>query len=209
MVDEAKGERVPKTQGSKDPEKNDREELIQSLIRSNGHLVANVASLKRSLKEIVDELRFNNKEKKYDNKYDIDRQVQLAIHLKEKQLEELKERSRQELLEQQKQRDEFQQEQLDTVKAMQASLDGEKRKLERIRKENLVELERQGMFQKVNKKQQQEIDLQVAKQLQLNENARAMKQNQAVEIDRLVKVIDERNEDLGKNARLGKEKKKS
>ena len=34
-----------------------------------------------------------------------------------------------------------------------------------------------------------------------------MKQNQAVEIDRLVKVIDERNEDLGKNARLGKEKK--
>ena len=72
---------------------------------------------------------------------------------------------------------------------MQASLEGEKRKLERIRK------------------QQQEIDLQVAKQLQLNENARAMKQNQAVEIDRLVKVIDERNGDLGKNARLGKETK--
>ena len=91
LVDEAKGERVPKTQRSKDLEKNDREELIQSLIRSNGHLVADVASLKRSLKEIVDELRFNNKEKKCDNKYDIDRQVQLAIHLKEKQLEELKE----------------------------------------------------------------------------------------------------------------------
>ena len=72
---------------------------------------------------------------------------------------------------------------------MQASLEGEKRKLERIRK------------------QQQEIDLQVAKQLQLNENARAMKQNQAVEIDRLVKVIDERNGDLGKNAWLGKETK--
>ena len=48
---------------------------------------------------------------------------------------------------------------------MQASLQGEKRK------ENLVELERQGMFQKLKEKQQQEIDLQVAKQLQLNENA--------------------------------------
>ena len=34
-----------------------------------------------------------------------------------------------------------------------------------------------------------------------------MKQNQAAEIDRLVKVIDERNGDLGKNARLGKETK--
>ena len=53
----------------------------------------------------VQELRFNNKEKEYDSQYDIDRQVQLGIHLKEeeKQLEELKERSRQELLEQQKQ----------------------------------------------------------------------------------------------------------
>ena len=91
LVNEVKGERVPKTQGSKDPEKNDREELIQSLIRSNGHLAANVVSLKRSLEEIANELRFNNKEKEYDNKYDIDRQVQLVIHLKEKQLEELKE----------------------------------------------------------------------------------------------------------------------
>ena len=96
---------------------------------------------------------------------------------------------------------------MDTEKAIQASLEGEKRKLERIRKENLVELEQQGVFQKLKKKQQQEIDLQVAKQLQLNENARAMKQNQAVKIDRLVKVIDERNGDLGKNARLGKETK--
>ena len=87
MVNEVKGERVPKTQGSKDPEKNDREELIQSLIRSNGHLAADVASLKRSLEEIANELRCNNKEKEYDNKYDIDRQVQLVIHLKEKQLE--------------------------------------------------------------------------------------------------------------------------
>ena len=34
-----------------------------------------------------------------------------------------------------------------------------------------------------------------------------MKKNQAVEIDRLVKVIDERNGDLGKNVRLGKETK--
>ena len=92
---------------------------------------------------------------------------------------------------------------MDTEKAIQASLEGEKRKLERIRKENLVELERQGMFQKLKEKQQQEI----AKQLQLNENTQAMKQNQAVKIDRLVKVIDERNGDLGKNVRLGKETK--
>ena len=133
----------------------------------------------------------------------------MGIHLKEeeKQLEELKERSRQELLEQQKQRNEFQQEQLDTEKAMQASLEDEKRKLERIRKENLVELERQGVLREFKKKQQLEIDLQVAKQLQLNENTQAMKQNQAVEIGRLVKVIDERNGDLGKNVRLGKETK--
>ena len=56
----------------------------------------------------------------------------MAIHLKEeeKQLEELKGRLRQELLEQQKQRDEFQQEKLDIEKAMQASLEDEKRKLE-------------------------------------------------------------------------------
>ena len=67
----------------------------------------------------------------------------MGIHLKEeeKQLEELKEQSRQELLEQQKQRNEFQQEWLDTEKAMLASLEDEKRKLERIRKENSVELE--------------------------------------------------------------------
>ena len=64
----------------------------------------------------------------------------MGIHLKEeeKQLEELKERSRQELLEQQKQQNEFQRERLDTEKAMQASLEDEKRKLETIRKENLV-----------------------------------------------------------------------
>ena len=91
----------------------------------------------------VRKLRFNDKEKEYDSQYDIDMKVQLGIHLKEeeKQLEELKERLRQELLEQQKQRNEFQQEWLDTEKAMQASLEDEKRKLERIRKENLVELE--------------------------------------------------------------------
>ena len=78
---------------------------------------------------------------------------------------------------------------------MQASLEDEKRKLERIRKDNLVELERQGVLRELKEKQQLEIDLQVAKQLQLNENAQAMKQNQAVEIGRLVKVIDERNRD--------------
>ena len=66
----------------------------------------------------------------------------MAIYLKEgeKQLEELKELSRQELLEQQKQRDEFQQEWLDIEKAMRTSLESGKRKLERIRKENLAEL---------------------------------------------------------------------
>ena len=63
------------------------------------------------------------------------------------------------------------------------------------------------MLKELKEKQQQEIDLQVTKQLQLNENARAMKQNQAAEIDRLVQVIDERNGDLGKKARLRKETK--
>ena len=68
----------------------------------------------------------------------------MAIYLKEgeKQLGELKEHLKQELLEQQKQRAEFQQERVDIEKAMQASLESEKRELERIRKENLVELER-------------------------------------------------------------------
>ena len=171
-------EKVPKNQGSKDPEQEDREELIQSLIKSNGHLAADVAFLKRSVEEIanqyqearlrsqenrenlretitewhkrlkgkkqVRELRFDDKEKEInDNQYDVDRQVQLAIYLKEgeKQLGELKEHSRQELLEQQKQRAEFQQEWVDIEKAMQASLESEKRELERIRKENLAELE--------------------------------------------------------------------
>ena len=89
-------------------------------------------------------MHFDDKEKeKDDNQYDRDRQVQLAIYLKEgeKQLEKLKEHSRQELLEQQKQRAEFQQEWVDIEKAMQASLESEKRELERIRKENLAELE--------------------------------------------------------------------
>ena len=45
-------------------------------------------------------------------------------------------------MEQQRQRDEFQQEKLDIEKVMQASLEDEKRKLERIREENLVELKR-------------------------------------------------------------------
>ena len=90
-------------------------------------------------------MRFDDKEKEInDNQYDVDRQAQLAIYLKEgeKQLGELKERLKQELLEQQKQRAEFQQERVDIEKAMQASLESEKRELERIRKENLVELER-------------------------------------------------------------------
>ena len=170
-------EKVPKNQGSKDPGQDDREKLIQSLIKSNRHLAADVAFLKRSVEEIankyqeaclrgqenrensgetptewhkrlkgkkqVRELRFNEKEKENnDNQYDIDRQAQLAIYLKEgeKQLGELKERSRQEFLEQQKQRAEFQQERVDIEKAMQASLESEKRKLERIRKENLAKL---------------------------------------------------------------------
>ena len=116
---------------------------------------------------------FDDKEKEInDNQHDVDRQAQLAIYLKEgeKQLGELKERSKQELLEQQKQRAELQQEWVDIEKAMQASLESEKRELERIRKENLVELERQGWLKGLKEKQQQEIDLQVTKQLQLNEN---------------------------------------
>ena len=71
----------------------------------------------------------------------------------------------------------------------------------------MAELGRQGLLKELKEKQQQEIDLQVAKQLQLNENTQAMKQNQAAEIDRLVQVIDERNGDLGKKARLRKETK--
>ena len=171
-------EKVPKNQGPKDLEQDDREELIQSLVKSNGHLAADVAFLKRSVEEIANkyqeaclrsqenqensretpkewhkklkgkkqvwELHFNDEEKEInDNQYDVDRQAQLAIYLKEgeKQLGELKERSKQELLEQQKQRAEFQQERVDLEKAMQASLESEKRELERIRKENLVELE--------------------------------------------------------------------
>ena len=153
-------------------------------------------------------MRFDDKEKEInDNQYDVDRQAQLAIYLKEgeKQLGELKERSKQELLEQQKQRAEFQQEWVDIEKAMQASLESEERELERIRKENLVKLERRGWLKGLKEKQQQEIDLQVAKQLQLNENVRTMKQNQAAKIGRLVQVIDERNGDLGKKTRLRKE----
>ena len=52
-VNEIRGEKVPKNQGFKDSEKDDREELIQSLIRSNGHLAADVAFLKRSVEEIA------------------------------------------------------------------------------------------------------------------------------------------------------------
>ena len=93
--------------------------------------MADVAFLKRSVVEIANkyqeaylwgqENRENSGDTPDDNQYDIDRQAQLAIYLKEgeKQLGELKERSRQELLEQQKQRDEFQQEQLDIEKAME------------------------------------------------------------------------------------------
>ena len=166
LVNEVREEGGPKFQESKSPEKDDREELIQSLIRSNGHLADNVAFLKRRVKEMANkyheaylqaqenlenpdetpvgwpkrlrdkiqirELHFTDKDKEGDNQYDIGRQAQLAIHLKEgeKQLEELKGRSRQKLLEQQKQRDEFQQEKLDIEKAMQASLEDKKRKLE-------------------------------------------------------------------------------
>ena len=46
-------EKVPKNQGPKDPEQGDREELIQSLVKSNGHLAADVAFLKRSVEEIA------------------------------------------------------------------------------------------------------------------------------------------------------------
>ena len=43
-------------------------------------------------------------------------------------------------MEQQKQRNEFRQEKLDREKTMQAALEGEKRKLEQTREENLIEL---------------------------------------------------------------------
>ena len=87
-------------------------------------------------------MHLTDKDKEYEDQYGISRQVQLAIHLKEgeKQLKELKERLRQELLEQQKQRDKLQQEKHNIERAIQASLAGEKRKLEQIREDNLVEL---------------------------------------------------------------------
>ena len=53
-----------------------------------------------------------------------------------------------------RQRDKFQQERLDIEKAMGASLEGEKRKLERIRKENLAELGQQGLLKELKEKQQ-------------------------------------------------------
>ena len=157
----------------------------------------------------IRELHFTDKDKEGDNQYDIGRQVQLAIHLEEgeKQLEELRGQSRQESLEQKKQRDEFQQEKLDIEKAMQASLENEKRKLEQIREENLVELKRQDELRELKEKQQQEIDLQVAKRLQLNKSTQATNKNQAAEISRLMVVIDKRNWDSEKNARLEKETK--
>ena len=78
-------EKGPKNQGSKDPGQDDREELIQSLIRSNGHLVADVAFLKRSVVEIANkyqeaylwgqENRENSGDTPDDNQYDIDRKA--------------------------------------------------------------------------------------------------------------------------------------
>ena len=53
LVNEVREEEGPKFQESKSSEKNDREELIQSLIRSNGHLADDVAFLKRRVKEMA------------------------------------------------------------------------------------------------------------------------------------------------------------
>ena len=53
LVNEVREEGDPKFQESKSPEKDDREELIQSLIRSNGHLADDVAFLKRRVKEMA------------------------------------------------------------------------------------------------------------------------------------------------------------
>ena len=44
----------PKLQELESPEQDDREELIQSLIRSNGHLADDVAFLKRRVQEMAD-----------------------------------------------------------------------------------------------------------------------------------------------------------
>ena len=68
-------------------------------------------------------------------------------------------------------------------------------------------MKQQGELRELKEKHQQEIELQVAKQLQLNENAQATKQNQVTEIGRLMEVIDKRNGDLEKNVKLGKETK--
>ena len=112
----------------------------------------------------VRELCFMDTEVGNDKQHEIDRQIQLAIHLKreEEQLEGLKEKLRQELLEQQKQRAELQQEKRDIERAMQASLEDEKRKLEMVRAENLVEIKWQSELREIKERQQQEVDLQIA-----------------------------------------------
>ena len=56
-------------------------------------------------------------------------------------------------------------------------------------------MKQQGELRELKEKHQQEIELQVVKQLQLNENAQATKQNQVTEIGRLMEVIDKRNGD--------------
>ena len=53
LVNEEREEGDPKFQGSKSSEKSDREELIQSLIRSNGQLADDVAFLKKRVKEMA------------------------------------------------------------------------------------------------------------------------------------------------------------
>ena len=53
LVNKEREEGGPKFQGSKSSEKNDREELIQSLIRSNGQLADDVAFLTKRVKEMA------------------------------------------------------------------------------------------------------------------------------------------------------------
>ena len=69
----------------------------------------------------------------------------------------------------------------------------------------MVELKWQGELRELKERQQQEIDLQIAKQLQLDENAQTVKQNQAAEIGQLMAVIDKRNGKLEKNMESEKE----
>ena len=161
------------------------------------------------------ELDFENEshdKEKSNRQADIDRQIQLAMHIREEeeQLQRIKKALREELVEQDKQKERLRNERLEIERATQASIKDEEEKLRKIKQENLAEkkekrdqLEQDAkeMAQKaakLSRQCQKEIDLQTAKQLE--ENARAVKlgkdevkQSQIAEMDRLMEVINQKS----------------